>query len=68
MAKTSSKSQKRTPSGKNKPDRKGKKKLGSAKGPGKSDPLRGKPFESRAARSKARKRVVDPLPGDPFEL
>jgi hypothetical protein len=57
MAKTASKSQKRPPSGANKPARKGKKKLGSAKGPGKTVP------------PKAGKRVIDPLPGDdPFEL
>lgn len=67
MANAASKSQ-TPPSGRNKPARKGKKKLGAVQGSVKTGPLPGKPFKLRAVRPKARKRVVDPLPGDPFEL
>ena len=57
MAKTASKSSKVSPAGARKKEaQKGKKKPGAPKSSDKSD------------RSKTGKNVVDPLPGDPFEL
>ena len=58
MAKTASKSSKVSPPSGKKEAQKGKKKPGAPKSSDKT--------ESR--RSKTGKNVVDPLPGDPFEL